>query len=325
MLKSRSRGAKSWLESERAAVSRLWGRVAQQKSQSDAWKLLSWDSHPVTQQYILRRITGDPHEHWLEFVRRRFRPDGGLKGLSLGCGFGDVERYALRIGLCASLDACDLSSEALAVAEHEATQMGVAERLHYFECDLNKDTLGSHAYDICFGSAAIHHVENLSHVFSEIRRALKPDGLLVLMEYVGPSRFQWSDTVQSLLTTLLHVLPENHRRSLRHPGVTKNTIERPSIETVTTADPSEAVRSAEILPELERQFAIEYQADFGGTLLQFLLADIVGNFKVDDPRDCALLELLTLFEETLIVRRVIPSDFVMLVASPLDTESRHSD
>ena len=52
---------------------------------------------------------------------------------------------------------------------------------------------------------------------------------------------------------------------------------------------------------------------FGGTLLQFLLADIAANFDPSDERDCALLRMMALLETELIRCGAVPSDFVYAV------------
>jgi hypothetical protein len=65
---------------------------------------------------------------------------------------------------------------------------------------------------------------------------------------------------------------------------------------------------------IEERFEIVYKADFGGTLLQFVLADIAGNFDPADPRDVALIDLICLYEETLIEHGILSSDFTYLVA-----------
>ena len=61
---------------------------------------------------------------------------------------------------------------------------------------------------------------------------------------------------------------------------------------------------------IEERFEIVYRADFGGTLLQFVLADIAGNFDPADPKDVAMIDLVCLYEKTLIDEGVLPSDFV---------------
>ena len=65
---------------------------------------------------------------------------------------------------------------------------------------------------------------------------------------------------------------------------------------------------------IEERFEIVYRADFGGTLLQFVLSDIAGNFDPADPKDVAMIDLVCLYEKTLIDEGVLPSDFVYLVA-----------
>ena len=67
-------------------------------------------------------------------------------------------------------------------------------------------------------------------------------------------------------------------------------------------DPSESVRSDEIMGLVGERFEIVYRADFGGTLLQFVLSDIAGNFDPADPKDVAMIDLVCLYEQTLIER-----------------------
>ena len=93
----------------------------------------------------------------------------------------------------------------------------------------------------------------------------------------------------------------------------KERLDRPSAAEITASDPSEAIRSDEIATMLESRFDVLYRADFGGTLLQFLLADIAANFHEDEPKDVALLDLMSLFEEVLVAERVLPSDFAFFV------------
>ena len=150
-------------------------------------------------------------------------------------------------------------------------------------------------------------------MLDEIRRSLKNGGLFVVNEYVGPVRFQFPDERLPLMNSLLLALPESHRRNLR-TGKIKKEVVRPDEEGVRTVDPSESIRSDEILGAIEERFEIVYRADFGGTLLQFVLADIAGNFDPADERDVALIDLVSLYELTLIEQDVLPSDFTYLVA-----------
>jgi hypothetical protein len=94
----------------------------------------------------------------------------------------------------------------------------------------------------------------------------------------------------------------------------KPRIVRPDADDVYRIDPSESVRSDEILGLIGERFEVVYRADFGGTLLQFVLSDIAGNFDPADPKDVAMIDLVCLYEKTLIDKGVLPSDFVYLAA-----------
>ncbi len=292
----------------------LWGGVARERVANDRWKLLSWDTHPVTVQHINRRISGDSNENWLHFFKRRFSPRPIEIGLSLGCGSGWLERDAVALEICNRVDAYDVAPEAISTAQAEAERQGFGDRIRYRCADLNEATLTPNRYDACFSSACLHHIVRLEYLLEQVWTALRPEGLFAVIEYVGPSRYQWDDKVERLMNRTLALLPERYRVSLRDPPAIRGDIRRPSVEEVIRADPSEAARSAEILGLLEGHFEIVYRADFGGTLLQFALADIVGNFDPDDATDRALLESLILLEETLIDEKVISSDFTFVVA-----------
>ncbi len=89
----------------------------------------------------------------------------------------------------------------------------------------------------------------------------------------------------------------------------------PTARSVQAVDPSEAVRSAEIVPLLRRYFEIVEFKPLGGSILQFLLADIAGNFQDKDGE--RLLEMLFAIEDALMAGGDLASDFAYIVATPL--------
>ena len=300
------------IDSADATVSELWGRQARERGENEEWQLRYWQSHPVTARHINRLITGDEGESWLAFAGRRFLPESAGYGLSLGCGHGWTERDAIQLGICRSFDALDISEEALEVARREAREAGLHGRILYRQADLNTVELEPDVYDVVIASQVLHHVEALEHLLDQVAVALSPGGLFVVNEYIGPARFQWLDKTQMLMNRMLELLPEELRVNPVN-GRIKETIERASAEEIARSDPSESIRSDEIVELLRARFEILYRADFGGTLLQFLLADIAANFRQDEPKDVALLDLMSLFEEVLIAERMIPSDFVVFI------------
>jgi SAM-dependent methyltransferase len=302
-------------KSEVSVTAEHWGEEAREKAESDDWQGLYWQSYVLTQRNINRAIAGEPDENWLAFTKRRFFPRARDLGLSLGSGYGILEREAVRLEICKRFEGLDISPEAVEVARQEAEQSGYGDRIAYDTADLNRIELEAGRYDAVFAIQTLHHVEALERALDEIGRSLKPGGLFVVNEYVGPARFQFSDDHLALMNGLLAVLPESHLRN-RRSGQLKTEVVRPSAKAVSEVDPSESIRSDEILGLIDERFETVYRADFGGTLLQHVLSDIAGNFDSVDPRDVALIDLICLYEDTLIKRGVLPSDFVYLVAKP---------
>ena len=130
------------------------------------------------------------------------------------------------------------------------------------------------------------------------------------MSIVGPSRFQWTSQQLTFINELLSILPENLRRDLSVEGLsTKTEVGSITVDQMIAVDPSEAVRSEEIIPLLKRHFRILERIDYGGTLLHMLLQDIVGNFDPSREEHTALLKLLYTVEKALIAHGIITSDF----------------
>jgi SAM-dependent methyltransferase len=296
-------------------TSQLWGRTAREKSETEEWQRFYWQSHPLTLRHINRLITGDEAEDWLAFTKRRFFPEGAARGLSLGCGHGSAERDAIQVGLCREFDALDIAEEALVVARRDAERAGLGDRIDYRQADLNTVQLDDDAYDVVIAVQVLHHVDALEHLLDEVVASLRPDGLFVVNEYVGPARFQWLDKTQTIMNRILELLPEEYKVNPRN-GFIKDRIERAPAEEIARVDPSESIRSDEIPELLRSRFDVRYHADFGGTINQFLLADIAANFRDDDPKDVALLDLISLLDEELVAERVLPSDFAFYVLSP---------
>jgi SAM-dependent methyltransferase len=298
---------------ERSVTAEHWGEEARTKVEGDEWQGLYWQSYTLTQRHINKAIAGDPDENWLAFTKRRFFKRTAGLGLSLGCGYGVLEREAVKLGIAERFDAFDISPEAVEVAREEAQRQGLGDRIEYAAADLNAMELEPDRYGTVFAIQTLHHIEALEHLLDQIRRSLRKDGLFVINEYVGPARFQFPDARLPLMNKLLAAIPETHRRSLRN-GHVKDEVLRPDAKEVQRVDPSESVRSDEIMGLVEERFEIVYKADFGGTLLQFVLSDIAGNFDPADSRDVALIDLICLYEDTLIEQGVLPSDFTYAVA-----------
>lgn len=287
-----------------------WGQDARARlNELNAYR--HWTSHPVTAREINRLISGDPELGWLGYLKKQYFAQQVRRGLSLGCGSGAVVIDAVRLDVVNEMLGLDLSPEAVAVANERAAESGLSARAQFRVENLDQATLQGE-YDLVLFEQSLHHVDRLDALLDQCKRVLRPDGLFVINEYVGPDRFQWSDTTERLMNQILSLLPERYRTD-PVSGHVKSVMVRPTPDQVVAVDPSEAIHSADILRACAERFDLVERRDFGGTLLQFMLADIVATFDPDDARDVAQLRLLTMMETELIRSGMLESSFVFAV------------
>ena len=295
-------------------VKKHWGEMAKTES-LEKKKTLRWMVYPyIAKHYINRQISGDPEIDWLTYVKHHYVPQKLNIGLDVGCGDGWLERQAYDLGICAHFHAFDIAEDAIETAKEKAKEHGIEENVCYEVSNMNTASLGKRRYDIAFSSSAVHHFHDLEHVFSEVNECLRPSGIFALNEYIGPSQFQWTQKQMKIIDDILGILPEKYRQYINLPGQIKLQGDKPSMKWMNDYDPSEAIRSAEILSVLPKYFDVVKRIDFGGTLLHMLLNDIVGNFDEDDEDQLAFVKLLCYFEETLIKENVLSSDFAIIIA-----------
>lgn len=276
----------------------------------------NWLEHSVTRGLINARVSGDPLVDTRAYWQRKFLHVPAASTLSLGCGFGNFERDALLSDMVVRMDALDVSHAAVVQAREYAEQAGLQDRVTYSVADLNVLDLPPCHYDAVFGISSVHHIFDLEAVFRNCRQALIPDGLLFLDEYVGPSRFQLDDANVALINKVLSVLPPRYRHNVYTNGELTNTYINPTLEWFETNDPSEAVRSAEIVATLRYYFDIVECRPYGGAILHMLLSGMAGNYDPASDPDVALLRSLALLEELLENAGTLTSHFCAIVARP---------
>lgn len=285
-------------------VSDWWSDQA--RSTDAAPRNVDWLESVTVQAVLNVRATGSEDLNWLQRVKRHL-PDPGLElGLSIGCGTGALERDALTQGLCRRMEAVDIAPGAIEIARREAAGLPVS----YSVMDLQKDDLEPGRYDIAFCANTLHHINELHHCLEQVHSALKDGGLLVLHEFVGPCRFQWTGAQLARVGDVYSFLPLRYRFNSFAGGTIASPL-RPGLAEMVEGDPSEAVRSSEMLDVVELYFERVERVNLGGTVLNPLLSGIIANFDEDDRLDAAFIGLAALLEDIWVSGGVVPSDFVI--------------
>jgi len=235
-------------------------------------------------------------------------PVGG-RWLDLGCGGGNAEITMAQNGLFDSMVAYDPSPGAIEVARKQAAEAGVSE-IDFRCAEVNEIELPEAAFDVAHINMALHHVLELEHVLYQINRALKPGGVFLANEYVGPSQFQFSPGRMALVQDCLDDLPDRlkwnpfaNEVKASHPRYSRSWWDE--------FDPTESVRSDEIPRVLAVNFPTLRRIDYGGNLLNLVLENIAQNFDPAHPDDARHIARLFAAEDMLLERE--PSDFAYFV------------
>ncbi|HEX3130981.1 MAG TPA: class I SAM-dependent methyltransferase [Thermoanaerobaculia bacterium] len=276
-----------------------------------------WLAVPEVYRCYVRAATGGRREDsWvndcvLHFLAGRTPAE---RMLSIGCGAGALERHLALLSAFLQCDAWDIAPTAIETARRLAREEGL-HNIHYEVCDANSPGFleGPEArYDAVWFNSSLHHIEALELVCEGVARSLKPDGWLFVHEYVGPSVFALPPRQKQVIRAAFDLIPERFRRN--GPGSLAEAPAIPDPVEVAAVDPSEAVRSADIIKVVSHYFDVVEHNPAGGTVLQFLLHGIAGNFRPEDPESMKVLDLLIRIERTLIEVGDIQSDFVLLAA-----------
>ena len=265
-----------------------------------------WCGSPIVLAYRSRMVTGSDDGNPSLLIVDHLAPQcRNGKVLVLGCGQSLAEHWLAISKTAQFAHGIDVSPGAIEKARAEVVSQGLSGRVTHEVMDINKLSLLENSYDGLLISQSMHHFENLEHICAEIVKGLKPGAPIVIDDFVGPTRFQYSEDRLNLMNRLLVCLP---------PHMQKPPIERIPLESFLKIDPSEGVRCGDIPGVIRRFFSIEKELPYGGSIIYQLLQDIVPYIRHEDPRDAALVKLLVTFEEYLIKTRAMESDFVMFFA-----------
>jgi SAM-dependent methyltransferase len=146
----------------------------------------------------------------------------GRRVLDLGCGYGWFCRWAREAG-AAEVLGIELSEKMLARARADTKDAAII----YQRADMESLALPGETFDLAYSSLALHYVDDLSRLMSEVYRSLVPSGSLVFSVehpvYTAPVEPKWSlDAAGRKIWPVDHYLDEGPRSTdWLAPGVIK--------------------------------------------------------------------------------------------------------
>ncbi len=277
------------------------------------WDEITFSSNywivPEIRQRWNYKCTGNPNLNYEDyFVFKYLQNRNNLCLLSVGSGNGSHERNFAKYPIFSLIEGIDIASNQVI----EATKLAVGENfqnIRYHVGDFLNHPFQPEKFDIVLFNSSLHHFNNINILLkSKVIPLLKKDGFLVIFEYVGPNRLQWTSLQLKQANLILKTIPLKYRYRIGTKSV-KTKIFRPGLVRMFFVDPSEAVDSESILPSLHENFKVLEEKKIGGDILHILLKDIAHNFLDDKLETKKLLNYLIEQDEKFI-EETGRSDFV---------------
>jgi ubiquinone/menaquinone biosynthesis C-methylase UbiE len=134
-------------------------------------------------------ITGEFNTKAYDDMMRRMRDRGWLEtkmiisaglssglALEVGPGPGYLGLEWLKHTQGTTLSGLDISEDMIAIAERNAKEYGLAERVRYIKGDARKMPFDDEHFDAVFSNGSLHEWANPEEILNEIARILKPGG-----------------------------------------------------------------------------------------------------------------------------------------------------
>ena len=250
-----------------------------------------WNEHIVSADFwIIPEVrqrwnedcTGNKDLGYEAYVMARYLSDRkGMRMLSVGCGTGARERIWGQYSQFDHIDGIDVAAEQIARAREDANELGM-KHLHYIAADFTKHQFDHAPYDVILFNSSLHHFANIDALLTQhVIPKLAPGGLLIVFEYAGPNRLQWTDMQLAFANAVLLSIPRKYRVRFQSHNV-KSKIYRPGVWRVKLIDPSEAVDSADLVPALHRHFEVVEERRVRFNIAHLVLKDIAHHFLEKD-------------------------------------------
>lgn len=251
----------------------------------------NWWIIPAIRREWNKNISGDENIPYYDYIASLFlKGKENLTMLVPACGTGSHERRFLSTGKITHIDGFDISPTCISEAQKESLNYPNIS-FNYQIADAHNLSFEENKYDIILFHSSLHHIDKLEIFLFRIAKALKPDGILVLHDYVGPSRLHWTKPQLKAANQALAIIPYSFRKKWKTNTIKKH-IFRPSWWRMILSDPSEAVESDKILPNIHQYFHTLIEKKIGGDLLHLILKDISHHFLSDSTETLSLLNQL---------------------------------
>lgn len=157
-----------------------------------------WQDNPQFQKYLDDQCCAEFETGYPGALRKVSGGTPLARGVSVGAGTGFKERELVKAGLVEHFDLYEVSTDRIAQSRQMAQDEGMADNFNEILGDAFEEDV-SERYDLVLWLAALHHMFDVDRAMEWSVNALKPGGVVLINEYIGPTRLQWrSDEIRAV-------------------------------------------------------------------------------------------------------------------------------
>ncbi len=273
----------------------------------------NWWLLPQVHQCLHNRMQIQPYEHYMLYVRAWYYNTYNtyqVRIASIGCGNGTQEMQWALYWPEATIMACDITPNNIALATANAKQAQI-NNIAFEVADWY--SLPETTVDIILFHSSLHHMHHMQTVLEKVKRMLSPTGILVMHEYVGPNKNKFETTYIKAANALLAKTPKLYRKIWNTPFYKKKSGRGGALR-MWLNDPSEAIESEQIMPLVHDMFSIIKEEQLGSNIFVLYLKEIAHHFLQATPEASAMLNQVLAAEDSIIAQK--QSYFVFGIYQP---------
>jgi len=167
---------------------------------------------PVQVQAYAEADFQEENQGFVDTFLRLYEDCDGPHVVDLGCGPGDIAIRLARSHPTCRITGIDASIPMITWAEQAVKQAGLAHRIKFLSQRFQDVRLATPA-DAVISNSLAHHVPNPLRFWYEIKKMIKPGGLVVVMDLLRPNS---PDEAQALVEQYAAHEPERLRQDFFH-------------------------------------------------------------------------------------------------------------
>lgn len=291
---------------EISTTAQHWDRHAEQFA-GPRTNRAEWLGCPGVERYRCHLLGAGSMEEW--FLRRR--PPGAEVMVGIGAGAAAFELNLLAAGFAQRLVVFEVGPALCERAVAAAAERGLADRVEVIRTDGSMESVGRvlarTGCDAVVFRQALHHLADLDGLATLLATHLSPHGVLLADEYVGPSRFAFPDH---------HVGPARrcYRQLAPHLRTPWPELPLPDPAEVERVDPTEAVRSDELLSFVRSRFRRVEVVPLGGAFAYPLWNGLQHDLLFDTAAGVDLVQHVIEIDAALLQSGRLPTYFAAIAA-----------